>query len=918
MTSSRTLRLPGRRRGRLALWLLVGLGVLFFLISPLIQLLAEWPWFSALGYERVFATRLIASLLLGIVAGGAAFAVLYANLRFAQRGIVPNPVVMQMNAQTPAVDVTRLVRRLALPAALVLALFIALAVSSGWMPVLQFLNQTPFGVTDPVFGRDLGYYVFTLPIVGGVLGLSMFLVVVALLASGALYALRGDVVIYRRNLTIEPSARLHLALLLAVLFVLTALRVYFVRLPGTLFSTNGPLFGASYANLHGTILGLKLAGLAALVGAALVVAGARSKRLGRNALLAVAIYFGVSFLGVVVYPAVVQRLIVAPNELNKETPQLRYHIDATRRAWGLDRVLVRDLSGEAALTARDIQANRTTIDNVRLWDRDPLLQTFGQLQEIRTYYDFVSVDDDRYIIDGRYRQVMLSPRELNSASLPTRTFINERLTFTHGMGLTLGPVNEVTEEGLPVLFVKNLPPASTVSVAVRRPEIYFGELTDTWVFANTGQAEFDYPSGDENIFASYKGNGGVRVGGFLRRLVLSAYFRSLKVLLSSDITSQSRAMYIRNIRQRARTALPFLIFDADPYMVIDAGGRLRWILDGYTATTRYPYSEPLQNGVNYMRNSVKVVIDAYDGTVTAYLADPTDPLVRTFAKIFAGVFQPLDSMPADLRAHLRYPEDLFHVQSELYGAYHMAEPDVFYHREDQWQKPVLSIAPERPDPFLRHMVMRLPEERQAEFILMVPFTPRGKDNLASWMVARNDGEHYGELVVYRFPKQSLVFGPTQIVNRINQDTEIARQVALWDQGGSQVIRGNLLVIPIEESLIYVMPLYLRAQGGRIPELKRVVVAYQNRVVMEETLDAGLAQLFGGGAEAAREPARVAATAGAAPATNARAADLARRANESYRRALEAQRAGDWARYGEELRRLEDLLRQLQTVLGGRE
>ena len=918
MTSSRTLRLPGRRRGRLALWLLVGLSVLFFLISPLIQLLAEWPWFSALGYERVFATRLIASLLLGIVAGGAAFALLYANLRFAQRGIVPNPVVMQMNAQTPAVDVTRLVRRLALPAALVLALFIALAVSSGWMPVLQFLNQTPFGVTDPVFGRDLGYYVFTLPIVGGVLGLLMFLVVVALLASGALYALRGDVVIYRKNLTIEPSARLHLALLLAVLFVLTALRVYLVRLPGTLFSTNGPLFGASYANLHGTIIGLKLAGLAALVGAALVVAGARSKRLGRNALLAVAIYFGVSLLGVVVYPAVVQRLIVAPNELNKETPQLRYHIDATRRAWGLDRVLVRDLSGEAALTERDIQANRTTIDNVRLWDRDPLLQTFGQLQEIRTYYDFVSVDDDRYMIDGRYRQVMLSPRELNSASLPTRTFINERLTFTHGMGLTLGPVNEVTEEGLPVLFVKNLPPASTVSVAVRRPEIYFGELTDTWVFANTGQAEFDYPSGDENIFASYKGNGGVRVGGFLRRLVLSAYFRSLKVLLSSDITSQSRAMYIRNIRQRARTALPFLIFDADPYMVIDADGRLRWILDGYTATTRYPYAEPLQNGVNYMRNSVKVVIDAYDGTVTAYLADPTDPLVRTFAKIFAGIFQPLDSMPADLRAHLRYPEDLFHVQSELYGAYHMAEPDIFYHREDQWQKPVLSMAPERPDPFLRHMVMRLPEERQAEFILMVPFTPRGKDNLASWMVARNDGAHYGELVVYRFPKQNLVFGPTQIVNRINQDTEIARQVALWDQGGSQVIRGNLLVIPIEESLIYVMPLYLRAQGGRIPELKRVVVAYQNRVVMEETLDAGLAQLFGGGAEAARAPARVAATPGAAPATNARAADLARRANESYRRALEAQRAGDWARYGDELRRLEDLLRQLQTVLGGRE
>ncbi len=475
----------------------------------------------------------------------------------------------------------------------------------------------------------------------------------------------------------------------------------------------------------------------------------------------------------------------------------------------------------------------------------------------------------------------------------------------------------MTEEGLPVLFIKDLPPASSVSLAVTRPEIYFGELTDNWVFANTGQQEFDYPSGDENIFGAYKGNGGVVVGGLLRRLVLAAYFRSLKVLLSSDITSASRAMYIRDIRERAHTALPFLRFDADPYMVIDGGGRLRWILDAYTATTRYPYSQPLSNGINYMRNSVKVVIDAYDGSVTAYQADAADPLVRTLAKIFPGIFHPLDSMPADLRAHLRYPEDLFHLQSELYGTYHMAEPDIFYHREDQWQKPVLSIAPERPDPFLRHMVMRLPEEKQAEFILMVPFTPRGKDNLASWMVARNDGAHYGELVVYRFPKQSLVFGPTQIVNRINQDTEIARQLALWDQGGSQVIRGNLLVIPIEESLIYVMPLYLRAQGGRIPELKRVVVAYQNRVVMEETLDAGLTQLFGGAGAATREPAGAAGAAGAAttaPAMNARAADLARRANESLRRAVEAQRAGDWARYGQELRQLEDVLRQLQAAV----
>jgi len=910
--NTRTLRLPARPRRNIGLVVLVGLALLVFVLPTLVRLLAEWPWFSALGYERVFATRIVATTLLGLVTGGLAFAFLYSNLRFAQRGAVPNPVVMQMNPQMPAVDVTRLVRRLALPAAIGLALIFGLAASSGWLGVLQFLHQTPFGSTDPVFGRDLAYYVFTVPVVAGGLGILTALGVLALVACGALYTLRADVILHQKNVTIEPSARLHLALLLAFLFVLTALRVYFVRLPGVLSSTTGPLVGASFADLHGTVIGLRIAGVAALAAAVLVLASARSHRLARNAVLGVVIYFGVSLLGVTVYPAIVQKFIVAPNELTKETPQLRYHIDATRRAWGLDSVQVRDLSGEARLTERDIRNNRPTIDNVRLWDRDPLLQTFGQLQEIRTYYDFVSVDDDRYLIDGRYRQVMLSPRELNSASLPTRTFINERLTFTHGMGLTLGPVNEVTEEGLPVLFIKDLPPASSVSLAVTRPEIYFGELTDSWVFANTGQREFDYPSADENIFASYKGSGGVRVGGLLRRLVLAAHLRSLKVLLSSDITSESRALYIRNVRDRARTALPFLLFDGDPYMVIDAAGRLHWILDAYTATSRYPYAQPLRNGVNYMRNSVKVVIDAFEGSVTAYLADPADPLVRTFAGIFPGIFESLDSMPADLRAHLRYPEDLFRVQSDMYATYHMAEPEIFYHREDQWQKPVLSIAPERTELFLRHVVMRLPGERQAEFILMVPFTPRGKDNLASWMVARNDGEHYGELVVYRFPKQSLVFGPTQIVNRINQDTEIARQVSLWDQGGSQVIRGNLLVIPIEESLIYVMPLYLRAQGGRIPELKRVVVAHENRVVMEATLEEGLQRVFGRGSD----PARVATAPGAAPAVNARAADLARRATESFRRAVEAQRVGDWARYGEELGRLQEALRQLQVVLGG--
>jgi uncharacterized membrane protein (UPF0182 family) len=911
----RIARLKPRRPRRRGLAVLGILALLFLFLPAFVRLLAEWFWFGSLGIERVFATRLATETLLGLVVGGIAFAFLYVNLRMAQRGLVPEPLSVQFIEGAPPFDVTRLLRRLALPTSLGLGALFGLGAASGWLGVLQFLHRSPFGVTDPVFGRDVGYYVFTVPVISSAITLFTVLATFALLATVLLYVLRRDLVVAGRGVTVEPSARLHLAGLIALLFVLAALRAYFVRQPELLYSSSGALFGASFADLHARLLGLRLAGLAALGGAALVLWGARTRRLARQTLVAVVLYVGVSLLGVVFYPAIIQRLVVAPNELVKETPQLASHITATRAAWGLDEVVTRDLTGEARLSERDIRANQSTIQNVRLWDRDPLLQTFGQLQEIRTYYDFVSVDDDRYVIDGQYRQVMLSPRELNSASLPTRTFINERLTFTHGMGLTLGPVNQVTEEGLPVLFIKDLPPASTVSLVVTRPEIYFGELSDSWVFANTRQREFDSPSGDENVFTSYTGGGGVRVGSWLRRLVFASYFRSLKVLLSSDITNDSRAMYIRNIQQRARTALPFLRFDGDPYLVVTDSGRLRWILDAYTATNRYPYAQPLPDGTNYVRNSAKVVIDAYDGAITAYLAAPRDPLVLTLAKAFPGIFRPLDLMPADLRAHLRYPEDLFRAQTDLYAIYHMDEPEIFYHREDQWQKPTLSRTDNQRDPFLRHMVMRLPGEPQAEFIFMVPFTPRGKDNLASWMVARNDGEHYGQLVVYRLPKQSLVFGPTQIVNRINQDTEISRQVSLWDQRGSEVIRGNLLVIPIEESLIYVQPLYLRAEGGRIPELKRVVVAYQNQVVMEETLEAGLARLFGG----ASVPAAVAtAPGGARPTGDGRAADLARRAMESYQRAVEAQRAGDWARYGEELSRLGEMLRQLRGAVEGRQ
>ena len=571
------------------------------------------------------------------------------------------------------------------------------------------------------------------------------------------------------------------------------------------------------------------------------------------------------------------------------------------------------------------------MDNVRLWERDLLMQTFKQLQEIRTYYDFVSVDDDRYMIDGRYRQVHIAARELNTASLPTRTFINERLTFTHGMGVTMAPVNQVTSEGLPVLFVKDLPPVSTVSVKLTRPQVYYGELTNDYVFVGTHQQEFDYPAGDTNIYTTYKGRGGVAVGSFVRRLLYAFQFGSLKILLSDDIKDNARVLYRRNIVERATTAMPFLDFDRDPYLVVTDAGALKWILDAYTSSDAYPYAARTADGTSYMRNSVKVVIDAYDGSVDAYIADANDPVVKTYARIFGGIFKPLAAMPADVRRHVRYPGDLFRIQTALHATYHMTQPDAFYHREDQWQIPGAVTNSGNENPFMRHIIMRLPGEKNPEFIFMTPFTPRGKDNLAAWMVARMDGDNYGKLLVYSFPKQSLVYGPRQIANRINQDTDISRQLTLWDQKGSQVIRGELLVIPIEESLIYVQPIYLRAEGGSIPELKRVVVAHENRVVMGETLEEGLNALFGAGAatqtrstaqdSASTVGAQAAVVGGgiaptaplpSAPGNAIGVTQLLREAQTHYDRAIAAQRAGNWADYGREIQALGAALSALRA------
>jgi uncharacterized protein len=923
--------------------IVIALGLLLlFLIPFAASRLGDWLWYREIGFERVFFTKIIAQWVLGVPTALVAFAVLYANARVAMRGMAPvvRPPVSRARETVDFREVahallSRGLSWVALPATALLSLFVAIGAAGQWRTILSASYATPFGSTEPVFGRDIGYYVFTLPaielvtgLVFGLLMLTLLLVVLPILL------FRGEVERTPRGIFVGPSAQTQLAVLIGLLLAVTAIRIYFVRVPGLLFGNHLPLTGANYVDLNTRLPALYLLTVVALIGAGIVIWGGLRGRLVPVAFRVGIGYLVVSVLGALI-PAAYQRLVVQPNELARETPQILHHIRATRQAWGLEGIQEREVGTDTRLTPEIVAANRPTIDNVRLWDREPLLQTFGQIQSIRTYYDFIAVDDDRYRIGGQLRQVMLSAREMNTASLPTRGFINEHLTYTHGMGVTLGPSNAVTAEGLPVLFIKDLPPASSIASDLRitRPQIYFGEMSNDFVLAPSRQREFDYPAGegDAAAYSQYDGQGGVPVGSFLQRLLFAVRFGSLNILLSNDLTERTRILYYRDVRERAERALPFVLFDRDPYLVITGDGRLVWMLDGYTVSTRYPYSRPASGGVNYMRNSVKVTVDAYHGSVRAYLAEPNDPVIRTLARIYPGLLHPIDSMPADLRAHVRYPEDLFRVQTGLFATYHMANPETFYHREDQWQIPNVPAGNSQggaepragAEAFLRHMVMRLPGERDPEFILMRPFTPRQKDNLAAWMVARNDGANYGKLAVYRFPRQSLVFGPSQIVNRINQDTEVARQITLWDQRGSEVVRGELLVLPMESALIYVQPLYLRAQGGRIPELKRVVAAHEGRVSMAGTLDSALAGLFSGRPAAppppddpevlaSRDSTSGTAPAAAIPAVPANLAELTRQARGHYDRARAAQRSDDWATYGTEMRRLGEVLRQLEA------
>ena len=554
----------------------------------------------------------------------------------------------------------------------------------------------------------------------------------------------------------------------------------------------------------------------------------------------------IQLFGNSIIPGIVQNYSVQPNEIVKEKPYIINNINFTRQAYGLNHITDEQFPVSNTLTLADIQSESLTMSNIRLWNREPLKQTFSQLQEIRLYYEFGNIDVDRYMINGRLQQVMLSPRELDISQLTSQaqTWTNQHLVYTHGYGVCMSPVNEVTREGLPKFYIKDLPPVSPHMI-ISRPEIYFGEKANNYVLVNTLQKEFDYPKGDKNVYTHYQGTGGVQITGFLRRLVYALKFSDMKILASSLITSKSRLLYDREITKIVKKITPFIALDNDPYLIVSGTGRLVWMLDGYTFSSNFPYSEPFNRKLNYLRNAVKITIDAYDGAVNYYIIDREDPIIRAYSQFYTSLFKPLSEMPADLLDHIRYPKDLFSVQSYMYQTYHMTEPQVFYNREDLWAIP--SETYEQSEQVMQpyHMVSRLPGDSKESFLMMLPFTPTNKNNMIAWMSAKCDPDEYGEIKVYKFPKERTIYGPMQIESRIDQDTTISQKLTLWGQMGSRVIRGNLMVIPIKDSLVYVEPIYLQATQSKFPELKRVIFSYGDKVVMSSTLDDAIAGVFQG-------------------------------------------------------------------------
>ena len=888
-----------KSRGTIVRYVIV-IGVLlalYIVFTSTVGVYTDWLWFASQGQLRTYQTQLWTRA--GLWLAGALLVILVLITNWL---LIPDRLLDQVQLRLRGRARQILAVGTRMPAIILrvimalVALVMASEASSRWMAFLTFRHAVPFGLSDPIFGLDAGFYVFKLPLYRFLVGWLLALVTVTLLGNTLVYLFTQQI---RKR-----KATTHLSVLGALFLAGKAVDYQFQRL-ALLDSSRGAIFGAGYTDVHARMPLLQLLTGVFALGTLLLILNIFARR-WRWLLIAGGAGLALGMLGPL-YPGFVQRFTVQPNELAMERPYIEHNIRFTRYAYGLDNVEESDYEIIGELTAQQLEANADIIDNVRLWDWRPLRTTYEQLQEIRTYYTFADVDIDRYTLDGHLREVTLAVRELDIEQLreDARTWINQHLIYTHGYGLCLSPVAEVSAEGLPSLLVRDIPPRSAdPALTITRPEIYFGEKTTNYVIVNTTEDEFDYPSGDQNVYTRYEGPDGVRMGGLLRRMAFSYRFSSTPILLSNALSSDSRILFHRSLSDRVEMLAPMLWLDDDPYPVI-VDGRIVWLYDAYTWSDRFPYSEPGWNsgpvwGLNYIRNTVKVTIAAYTGETTFYVVDPADPLIQTYQAIFPDLFTPGAEMDASLRAHWRYPEQLFLVQANIYAAYHMQDPRVLYNQEDLWQTPTEVRETEETWMSPYYVIMRLPGEGMSEFLMIRPYVPAGKQNMIAWLYADSDGPDYGQLGVYKFSKESLVYGPIQVEGRIDQDPYISQQLALWNQRGSSVIRGNLLVIPLDGTLLYIEPLYLQAESGRLPELKRVLVAHGNHVAMANDLASALAQVVSEAPEAtSTEP----------PPSDVAA--LSRSAQAHYEAAQECLQQGDWACYGAEL---EALARDLEALV----
>ncbi|RMG94314.1 MAG: UPF0182 family protein [Chloroflexi bacterium] len=900
----------------------IGLLLLGILLSFnwIVTTYTEWLWFRSLSYEQVWLRQWLYQVVVFVVAFVVATAVLLGNWHLARRHAL-------RSSAPPQTQLLRLpgMNWVVTGFGLFLGFIFAATLSAQWDDFLRFVYRVEYGTADPVFNNDISFYLFELPVYRMLQEWAFALLFFAVIGVILIHVGNNLMEIQRRRWQPlrEPFMRRHLAVLGALLLALWAIR-HWLNIYDLLYSERGVVFGATYTDMNASLWALRLQ--LVLMG---LTAVAVALNVLRPTLRPVAVTAGLWLLATVVvggvYPGLLQRYVVEPNEIERERPYIEHNIQFTRLAFGLDKIEVRPFDVGEDVTLAEVNLQDGLLRNIRLWDYRPLRDTYEQLQALRTYYQFGDIDIDRYNINGEIRQVTLAARELNKANLPAPSWVNQKLEFTHGYGIVMNPVDEVTADGQPQFFLKDLPPQSTVPLEVTRPEIYYGELTNDAVFVGSAREEFSYPSGNENVYSRYEGKGGVLLDSYLKRLAFSLRLGDVNVLLSDEINSETRVQFHRQIRERVQQITPFLALDSDPYLVV-WNGRLVWILDGYTISGNFPYATPTDRGLNYIRNAVKITIDAYDGTVNYYISAPEDPIIQAYSRAFPNLFQPLSDMPEELQQHLRYPVDLFNIQTRQYLTYHMKDVRVFYNKEDVWQIPteIFDQAEQEMEPY--YVTMPLPGEETAEFLLIQPLTPANKPNMVAWLAARNDPPYYGELVVYELPKQELVFGPIQIEGRIDQEPDISQQFSLWNQRGSRVIRGNLIVIPINDNFLYVEPVYLLSDTSALPELKRVIVATNSRVVMRTTLAEALTALLEEapavdvivsdveGNEGTGETAVSVPDTTTLPA-NQTLAELIAAANEHYIAAEQAQRNGDWATYGQELAALGEILQQMAELTG---